>query len=580
MGVAYESNLSVIRLINSYTFDALEAAALTYKYHDNWIYNLSWGPADDGKTVEGPGKLVNSALKDGSVYGRNGRGNLYVLASGNGGRSSDACGADGYANSIYTITVGAIDERNNWPNYAEHCAAQLITSLGGNNLVGIQTTDISQLNGVVNPDAWTDSHYGTSAAAPFVSGSLALLLQKYPNLGWRDVQNILVRSATQLNSDDQSWITNGAGLHVSSKFGFGVLQADKMFELLQRHQNFSISLPQPSLFEHRLNDPVNIKSSAETVVEIQVDQPAVFTANSAPFELEHVELEVNLKHGNRGKIQIGITSPSNTTSILLHQRPLDTSSDGLKNWQMLSVQQWGEISWGKWRVVIKNDLNQTGTLESVKLRLRGVPCPREQYVITDQDSYKQNKCPWEIEYEKKSADAFSMSAIATGVVLTIVLGILIYLRKRNSGWRLPFSKKPRLPVDQYFPLAELEETVITKEIETQRTSPGMIKSPSTDNLAATRNQQRTLNNSPSRPQLSIQIDKTVDLGLLPSPQASNPLATPRPKMPSKLQLAVDTSLSNGNGIRFDATLDEPSPKSPNSKQRLLKKSSSTNKLNK
>ena len=38
--------------------------------------------------------------------GRYGYGNVFVFASGNGGVNDDNCNFDGYANSIYTITIG------------------------------------------------------------------------------------------------------------------------------------------------------------------------------------------------------------------------------------------------------------------------------------------------------------------------------------------------------------------------------------------------------------------------------------------------------------------------------------------
>ena len=41
----------------------------------------------------------------GVMTGRHGYGSIYVVASGNGGRI-DNCNYDGYANSIYTLTIG------------------------------------------------------------------------------------------------------------------------------------------------------------------------------------------------------------------------------------------------------------------------------------------------------------------------------------------------------------------------------------------------------------------------------------------------------------------------------------------
>lgn len=38
-----------------------EAIAFNHKYVD--IYSASWGPNDDGQTVEGPGKLASKAFE-------------------------------------------------------------------------------------------------------------------------------------------------------------------------------------------------------------------------------------------------------------------------------------------------------------------------------------------------------------------------------------------------------------------------------------------------------------------------------------------------------------------------------------
>ena len=92
----------------------------------------SWGPNDDGKTVDGPGKLASRAFQQGIYRGRDGKGSIFVWASGNGGRYKvgmvegrvidvcnwcvqDNCNCDGYATSIYTITVSSTSENGNIP---------------------------------------------------------------------------------------------------------------------------------------------------------------------------------------------------------------------------------------------------------------------------------------------------------------------------------------------------------------------------------------------------------------------------------------------------------------------------------
>ena len=43
--------------------DTLEAKALSFNYKHIDIYSASWGPNDDGRTVEGPGTMAREAMK-------------------------------------------------------------------------------------------------------------------------------------------------------------------------------------------------------------------------------------------------------------------------------------------------------------------------------------------------------------------------------------------------------------------------------------------------------------------------------------------------------------------------------------
>lgn len=45
--------------------DEVEARALSLNYDHIDIYSASWGPEDDGKTVDGPGRLAKSAFLEG-----------------------------------------------------------------------------------------------------------------------------------------------------------------------------------------------------------------------------------------------------------------------------------------------------------------------------------------------------------------------------------------------------------------------------------------------------------------------------------------------------------------------------------
>lgn len=45
--------------------DAIEAASFSFKSDYIQIYSVSWGPNDNGRTVDGPRNLATEAIKQG-----------------------------------------------------------------------------------------------------------------------------------------------------------------------------------------------------------------------------------------------------------------------------------------------------------------------------------------------------------------------------------------------------------------------------------------------------------------------------------------------------------------------------------
>lgn len=88
--------------------------------------------------MEGPAYLIKKAVVNGIQEGRGGKGSIFVFASGNGAASGDQCNFDGYTNSIYSVTVSAVDYKGLHPYYSESCAANLVvaySSGSGNHIV-------------------------------------------------------------------------------------------------------------------------------------------------------------------------------------------------------------------------------------------------------------------------------------------------------------------------------------------------------------------------------------------------------------------------------------------------------------
>lgn len=138
VGAAYDSQIAGLRILSKMITDADEALAMNYDFVHNDIYSCSWGPPDDGRSMEAPGILIKRAMQNAVQKGRNGLGNIYVFASGNGASSDDNCNFDGYTNSIYSITVGAVDRKGGHPYYSESCSANMVvtySSGGGDSIV-------------------------------------------------------------------------------------------------------------------------------------------------------------------------------------------------------------------------------------------------------------------------------------------------------------------------------------------------------------------------------------------------------------------------------------------------------------
>jgi subtilisin family serine protease len=218
--------------------------------------------AEEDPLIQQAMQNVINALTTTATGGRGGLGAIHVFASGNGAGASfspgfqdlgiwDSAGSNAFVNSRYTIGVGAVDHDGSVYNrdgtvtiFGEMGPSVLVvapTASGPFDILsnlgtgsGIWTTDLTTtfdpFTGEVVPvginvpplqpsgletdiDRFPDTDYtsrfgGTSAAAPMVSGVVALMLEANPNLSYRDVQEILVRSARQNDQFDTSWFTN------------------------------------------------------------------------------------------------------------------------------------------------------------------------------------------------------------------------------------------------------------------------------------------------------------------------------------------------------------------------------------
>ncbi|NXH14086.1 FURIN protein, partial [Bucco capensis] len=360
VGVAYNARIGGVRMLDGEVTDAVEAHSLGLNPNHIHIYSASWGPEDDGKTVDGPARLAEEAFFRGVSQGRGGLGSIFVWASGNGGREHDSCNCDGYTNSIYTLSISSTTQYGNVPWYSEACSSTLATtySSGNQNEKQIVTTDLRQ--------KCTESHTGTSASAPLAAGIIALALEANKNLTWRDMQHLVVQTSKPAHLNANDWVTNGVGRKVSHSYGYGLLDAGAMVSLAK---NWTTVGPQRKCVIDILTEPKDIGKRLE--VRQKVD--ACLGKANYISRLEHAQARLTLSYNRRGDLAIHLVSPMGTRSTLLAARPHDFSADGFNDWAFMTTHSWDEDPSGEWVLEIENtsDANNYGTLTKFTLVLYG-----------------------------------------------------------------------------------------------------------------------------------------------------------------------------------------------------------------
>lgn len=367
VGVAYDSKVAGIRMLDQpYMTDLIEANSMGHEPQLIDIYSASWGPTDDGKTVDGPRNYTMRAIVNGINQGRNGKGSIYVWASGDGGEKDD-CNCDGYAASMWTISINSAINDGRTALYDESCSSTLASTFSNgrsaNPEAGVATTDLY--------GRCTLKHSGTSAAAPEAAGVFALALEANPNLTWRDIQHLTVLTSKRNRLRDPTgrhgWHVNGAGLEFNHLFGFGVLDAGAMVVMAANwtsgppryHCKAGLITSGENPLTFSKENPLKLTIDTSACEEEEEEEGAAAeAAEAAPVRyLEHVQAFVSLKSTRRGSTVMYLTSPMGTRSLILSNRPDDRdSADGFVKWPFMTTQCWGENPKGVWTLeVLVND---------------------------------------------------------------------------------------------------------------------------------------------------------------------------------------------------------------------------------
>lgn len=429
------------------------AQALTFHDQQIDVYNNSWGYIPQFPQLSGqlgpPDPITLAAMQQAETIGRGGLGNIYVFAGGNAGNQNglENTNDEEETASRYAVVVSALDDSGKLALYSASGANVLVSAPGGKDGAGapdergIPSTSVIAVPDPANPgnlkyqstydDNGTFGMNGTSAATPDVTGVIALMLQANPNLTWRDVQEILAESATKNDPKDtgipptpvspgplfypepvtSGWFNNGYGytsdgaivpvdangkpvgvnlpsgvtvtpFHLNDKYGFGEVNAGNAVTLAK---TWTPMQPEQTI----TSGLINVNQAIPDGVAQGVSVPITVTGN---MHVEHAEVVLNITHPQRGDIEVILTSPNGTRSVLQQVRSFhpttggDTTFDGFfdakgnlianadyVNYSTSTVQDWGQSAAGQWTISVSDrDANGVvGTFDSVTLNLYG-----------------------------------------------------------------------------------------------------------------------------------------------------------------------------------------------------------------
>jgi subtilisin family serine protease len=320
--------------------DDIIAHQVNYDVSNNsWGFTQSFG--DNFRT--GQFAAIAQAMQSVVEDGRDGLGTVMVVAAGNGkmvtaqGNIGDDSNFHNFSNSRFVITVGAHDETGAPAFFSSPGTNVLLTAPGVAILTSSGNTD--------GANGYTITS-GTSSATPLVSSAVALMLATNPDLGYRDIQQILAISATsrvdghsQENGFDGF---NGGGLMYDRDGGFGMLDASAAVALA-RNWSYTSTFANEQQLDFSFAPTGNLDPRHATLTYN-------FTAaNAADFSTGYVTIDLAISDNDLKDLQVHLISPDGTDSELAESF-VQVGSRTYLSFTFSSVAMLGENPYGTWRL--------------------------------------------------------------------------------------------------------------------------------------------------------------------------------------------------------------------------------------
>lgn len=401
VGVAYGSELVHYRLgATSVPYTSSYPALGDAVANGADVINMSWGTGYnfDINTTDSADQL--DRFRNAVDAGRDGLGTILVKSAGNSRGDGFLTNTNGQitGNDTHTILTAAVNRDGTVTTYSTPGSSLLISGFGSPLSGQVVTTDRVGASGYSSGNIATNFN-GTSAAAPMVSGVAALMLDANDSLGWRDVQTIMALSARHVGSDVGAtslsgseldlWEFNGAdnwnggGMHFSSDYGYGLIDALGAVRLAETWGKSSTSANEAKLSKVLLN-------ASEVIPDGDLAGKVYATKFDKSMDVERVQVKLTFTAENPQDLEIYVTGPDGKKHLVAGDIPQGDYGSILTPYEFtFTTQEFrGESGNGKWRVQIVDDQSTSATtVSSVELQVFGAAASKnDTYYYTNEFS--------------------------------------------------------------------------------------------------------------------------------------------------------------------------------------------------
>lgn len=223
-GVAYRCKIMPIKILNSAgSIPGYHVAAqgFIWAYQNGAsVLSCSWG------FVGGASSLLMNSMNDAARYGRNGKGCVICIASGN--EDTSPMRFPSISPDVDQVVVGGLTPCNKRKSPSDGCSNETWGACYGPTLdivapcVKIYTTDRVGSAGYSTGDYYAEFN-GTSSATPNAAGVCALIISANPNLTRKEVEALISLSAEKVGT--YSYTTVKEYGNWNNEMGYGRINA-------------------------------------------------------------------------------------------------------------------------------------------------------------------------------------------------------------------------------------------------------------------------------------------------------------------------------------------------------------------